>query len=151
MNQEAPSQYHAARAPHRTLPNPRNADLEDRLTDFAVSVLNVIESLPAGLSSSHIARRLVRSGTAPAPGYVEATCTPTAPPDGQHLAPVLADLRESRVWLRILWKKAYLPGGLLVVLLRECEELIRLMLAEAHIASGCGKRCDTVEVSPSIA
>jgi hypothetical protein len=41
-------------------------DLEDRLINFAVRVLNVTESLPNTKAGNHIAGQLVRSGTSPA-------------------------------------------------------------------------------------
>ena len=47
-------------------------DLEDRLINFAVRVLNVTESLPNTKAGNHIAGQLVRSGTSPAPNYGEA-------------------------------------------------------------------------------
>jgi hypothetical protein len=42
-------------------------DLEDRLINFAVRVLNVTESLPNTKAGNHIAGQIVRSGTSPAP------------------------------------------------------------------------------------
>jgi len=41
-------------------------DLEDRLINFAVRVLNVTESLPNTKAGNHIAGQLFRSGTSPA-------------------------------------------------------------------------------------
>ena len=50
--------------------NPR--DLEDRLIDFAVRIINVIEALPNTKVGNHIGGQLLRSGTSPAPNYGEA-------------------------------------------------------------------------------
>ena len=47
-------------------------DLEDRLVDFAVRVVNVVEALPDLKAGNHIARQLVRTGTSAAPNYGEA-------------------------------------------------------------------------------
>ena len=47
-------------------------DLEDRLIDFAVRIVHVVEALPDTKVGNHIARQLVRSGTSPAPNYGEA-------------------------------------------------------------------------------
>ena len=47
-------------------------DLEDRLVDFAVRTINVVEALPTSQAGNHIAGQLIRSGTAPAPNYGEA-------------------------------------------------------------------------------
>ena len=50
--------------------NPR--DLEDRLIDFAVRIINVIDALPNTKVGNHIGAQLLRSGTSPAPNYGEA-------------------------------------------------------------------------------
>jgi len=47
-------------------------DLQDRLINFAVRVVNVVEALPDSKAGNHIARQLVRSATSPAPNYGEA-------------------------------------------------------------------------------
>lgn len=40
--------------------------LEDRLIDFAVRILGVVEGLPSTKAGNHIAGQLIRSGTSPA-------------------------------------------------------------------------------------
>ena len=50
----------------------RNYDLQERLIEFAVRVLNVVESLPNSRVGNHVAGQLLRSGTSPAPNYGEA-------------------------------------------------------------------------------
>jgi len=50
----------------------RNYDLQERLIEFAVRVLNVVESLPNSRVGNHVAGQLIRSGTSPAPNYGEA-------------------------------------------------------------------------------
>lgn len=47
-------------------------DLEDRLIDFAVATIDIVEALPSTRAGNHIAGQLVRSGTSPAPNYGEA-------------------------------------------------------------------------------
>ena len=46
--------------------------LEDRLIDFAVSIIDVVEALPNSKAGNHIANQLIRSGISPAPNYGEA-------------------------------------------------------------------------------
>lgn len=50
----------------------RKYDLEKRLIEFAVSVINVVDILPVNRAGNHIAGQLIRSGTSPAPNYAEA-------------------------------------------------------------------------------
>ena len=42
-------------------------DLENRLVEFAVRVIAVVDALPDTRAGKHIASQLVRSGTSPAP------------------------------------------------------------------------------------
>lgn len=51
---------------------PRQYDLEERLIDFAVRILDLVEALPRTRTGNHIAGQLVRCGTSPAPNYGEA-------------------------------------------------------------------------------
>ena len=44
----------------------RKFDLEDRLVNFAVNVLELVESLPETRASMHLGGQLLRSGTSPA-------------------------------------------------------------------------------------
>jgi four helix bundle protein len=50
----------------------RKYDLAERLLDFAVRIINVVEALPNTLAGNHIAGQLLRCGTSPAPNYGEA-------------------------------------------------------------------------------
>ena len=46
-------------------------DLEERLIDFAVRIINLAESLPKTKIGNHICGQMMRSGTSPAPNYEE--------------------------------------------------------------------------------
>lgn len=41
--------------------------LEERLIEFAVAIVGVVESLPGSKAGNHIASHLIRSGTSSAP------------------------------------------------------------------------------------
>jgi four helix bundle protein len=47
-------------------------DLEDRLIDFAVRIIQLAESLPNTKVANHVAGQIIRCGTSPAPNYGEA-------------------------------------------------------------------------------
>lgn len=47
-------------------------DLEDRLVNFAVSILKLSQSLPKDFAGNHTGNQLVRSGISPALNYGEA-------------------------------------------------------------------------------
>jgi len=43
----------------------KRRDLEDRLSDFAVWIIKLVESLPNTKSATHLGGQLLRSGTSP--------------------------------------------------------------------------------------
>ena len=47
-------------------------DLEERLINFAVLIVEIVETMPEAKAASHLAGQLLRSGTSPALNYGEA-------------------------------------------------------------------------------
>ena len=47
-------------------------NLENRLVDFSVRIINLSTNLPRTPAGRHIAGQIMRSGTSPAPNYGEA-------------------------------------------------------------------------------
>jgi len=47
-------------------------DLEERLLDYAVQIIRVVESLPQTRAGNHVAAQLLRSGTSALPNHAEA-------------------------------------------------------------------------------
>ena len=102
-------------------------DLEDRLINFAVLMIDVVEALPNTRASNHIAGQLVRSGTSPAPNYGEAQSAESRKDFIHKMKISLKELREIRVWLRIIHKKSFIkPSSQVESGLSECQELIRI-------------------------
>ncbi len=81
------------------------AELEERLIDFAVSVIGVAEALPDSRAGRHVAGQLVRSGTSPAPNYGEAQSAESRKDFIHKMKIALKELRESLVWLKIIERK----------------------------------------------
>jgi len=52
--------------------NQKKFDLQDRLIDYAVRIINVSEQLPDTKAGKHVSSQILRSGTSPAPNYGEA-------------------------------------------------------------------------------
>ena len=44
-------------------------ELRERMTDFAVRVVKMVDSLPSSIAGNAIARQIVRSGTSPSANY----------------------------------------------------------------------------------
>ncbi len=105
----------------------KNYDLEDRLIDFAIAMIAIAEALPNSRAGNHIGGQLVRSGTSPAPNYGEAQSAESRKDFIHKIKIVLKELRETRVWLRIIHRKAFIKNSDRVESgLSECEELIRI-------------------------
>src|SRR5262245_9434978 len=101
----------------------KGEELEERLLDFAARVGKVVDALPETRLGRHVAGQLVRSGTSPAPNYAEA-CAAESKKDFIHkLGITLKELRETRVWLRLIVRAELLGLSRMRVLLDECEQL----------------------------
>ena len=109
-------------------------DLEDRLIVFAVSIINVIESLPNSKAGNHIAGQLVRSGTPPAPNYGEAQSAESRKDFIHKMKIALKELRETMIWLRIIERKVLCEISQMLEIIKECDELIAIFVASVKTA-----------------
>ncbi len=101
-------------------------DLEDRLVEYASSIIELTEALPGTRTGTHVAGQLLRSGTSPAPNYGEAQAAESRRDFVHKMGICLKELRESRIWLCILQQRAMLKASVVEASLRETEELIRI-------------------------
>lgn len=115
-------------------------DLENRLIDFAVRVLNVTESLPNTKAGNHIAGQLVRSGTSPAPNYGEAQSADSRRDFVHKMKICLKELRETLIWRRIIERKVLCPPERLADIIKECDELISIFVTSVKTADEKAKQ-----------
>jgi len=110
-------------------------DLEDRLINFAVSVINVCAELENSKAGNHIAGQLLRSGTSPALNYGEAQSGESRKDFVHKIKIVLKELRESLVSLKII-ERANLSSSIVNVLKvqKECNELISIFVKSVETA-----------------
>jgi four helix bundle protein len=109
-------------------------DIEDRLIDFAVLIINVIEALPNTKAGNHIAGQLVRSGTSPAPNYGEAQSAESRNDFIHKMKIALKELRETLIWLRIIERKPLCDPDEMTDVIRECDEFIAIFVAGVKTA-----------------
>jgi four helix bundle protein len=110
-------------------------DLEDRLLEVAVRLIRVAEALPRSAAGTHIRNQLIRSGTSPAPNYGEAQGAESRADFIHKLRIVLKELRESRVWLRMIVRAGLIkPGHKLDPVLAEVEELVAIFATAVKTA-----------------
>ncbi|MBI3948248.1 MAG: four helix bundle protein [Armatimonadetes bacterium] len=102
-------------------------ELSDRLLAFAAEAGRLVDRLPDTRLGRHVAGQLVRSATSPAPNYEEA-CAAESRADFVHkLGVCLKELRESRLWLRLIVKAELLPAAEVAGLLDECCQLCNII------------------------
>jgi four helix bundle protein len=77
-------------------------DLEERLINFAVLIVEICENMKDTKSSNHMAGQLIRSGTSPALNYGEAQSGESRKDFIHKIKTVLKELRESFVCLKII-------------------------------------------------
>ena len=111
-------------------------DLEERLIDFSVLIINTVEKLPSSRAANHLGSQLLRSGTSPALNYGEAQSAESKKDFIHKLGVVLKELRESLVCLRILKRVLYLKDDMV---LSECSELVAIFNKSIITARRNGK------------
>ena len=72
-------------------------DLEDRLLDFAVSIVELTESFPVTRDGNHIAAQLLRCGTSPLSNHGEVEAAESRKDFVHKLRICLKELRETNV------------------------------------------------------
>jgi len=113
----------------------KKTDLEERLIDFAVRVIQLVDELPKSRIGNHIGSQLIRSGTSPAPNYGEAQDAESRSDFIHKIKIVLKELRETKVWLLMIKKARFVgPGSKLQPLIVECDELIAIFVKSAKTA-----------------
>jgi len=116
-------------------------DLEERLIDFAVRIIRIVESLPKTKVGNHIAGQLIRCGTSPAPNYGEAQSAESRSDFIHKMKVSLKELRETRVWLLIIVRaKLIKPPSKLEPLIEENNELISIFVASIKTAKESNKK-----------
>jgi len=104
-------------------------DLEERLIDFAVLIIEISESLNNTRAGNHIGGQLLRSGTSPALHYGEAQSAESRNDFVHKLKILLKELRESLVALKII-KRVSLTKKMDIIEkgISECNELISIFV-----------------------
>ncbi|MGA9119411.1 MAG: four helix bundle protein [Bacteroidota bacterium] len=109
-------------------------DILDRLIQFGVAALSFSNALPKTVAARHIADQLMRSATSGAPNYAEARTGESIRDFVHKLGIVRKELNESYVWLRILEKSGIGDNIELAALIKECDELCRIISASKKTA-----------------
>jgi len=115
-------------------------DLEDRLIDFAVEIIRMAEEIPRTRSGFHIGGQLIRCGTSPAANYGEAQSAESATDFVHKMKVCLKELRETRIWLKMIVRANLMDSSKPQVLIQECNELISIFVTSIRTALKKKKR-----------
>lgn len=113
----------------------RQFDLEERLINFCIQILDLVDAVPHTRVGNHIAGQLVRCGTSPAANYAEAQGAESRGDFIHKMKVILKELREVRVWLILIQRKGLVKRPeKLEPILTECNELISIFVASVGTA-----------------
>ena len=107
--------------------NPR-PDLGGRLLDYAAEVIKLTSPLQRTATAKYIVGQLVRAVASAGANHREARGAESTPDFVHKMQIVLKELREAEYWMMLLERAGFSPDGLLGPVLRETDELIRIVV-----------------------
>ena len=111
-------------------------ELKQRTKTFAVEIVKFTRKLPNDVATDHIARQLVRSGTAVGSNY-RASCRGKSRADFvSKMTTVEEEADETLFWLEVLVETDTVPRKAVATLMDEAEQLLRIVVASIKTARG---------------
>ena len=107
-----------------------SADLGDRLLEFGVRIIKLVEALPRSIACRTIGQQLLRAGVAVGANYEEAQAAESHADFVHKLQIALKEMRESDYWLRLLMRSGMIKTERLKDIADESSQL-RAMLSKA--------------------
>jgi four helix bundle protein len=110
-------------------------DLQERLVEFSVRMIAVVEALPNDRVGNHIAGQLLRSGTSPLANHAEAQSAESRRDFVHKMKIALKELRETLAWLLVIERKPLIENpGKMTDIITESNELISIFVASVRTA-----------------
>ncbi len=114
----------------------KTQELENRLIDFAVLILEITDNLPNKRSCNHLGDQLMRSGTSPALNYGEAQFAESRNDFIHKIKICLKELKESKICITIIDRRSYLKESIhLDKARKEVTELVNIFTKSAKTAT----------------
>ncbi|MDA3906584.1 MAG: four helix bundle protein [Bacteroidales bacterium] len=113
----------------------KRVNLEDRLIDFSINIIELIEKLPKSNIGLYLKDQLTRSSASPAFNYGEAQSAESSRDFIHKMKICLKELRETRIGLKYIFRgKFSVDSKLLEILLNESNELISIFVKSIQTA-----------------
>ena len=110
-------------------------DLEERLIDFSVLIIEMATSMQKNTAGSHLLSQIIRSGTSCALNYGEAQSAESRKDFIHKMKISLKELRESFICLKIIYKANLTSAKQkLEKALKENDELISIFVKSVETA-----------------
>ena len=110
-------------------------DLEERLIEFSVLVIEIVNEMPKTRAGNHLSGQLVRSGTSVSLNYGEAQSGESRKDFIHKMKIVLKELRETFVCLKIIHRtKLFKTESKIGKLLKDNNELISIFVKSIETA-----------------
>ncbi|MCK9612452.1 MAG: four helix bundle protein [Bacteroidales bacterium] len=110
-------------------------DLEERLIDFAVLIVEIDETLQKTRAGAYFGGQLLRSGSSPALNYGEAQSGESRRDFIHKIKIILKELRETMICLKIIKRSKLIQQlSLIDTALKENNELISIFVKSAETA-----------------
>jgi four helix bundle protein len=102
-------------------------DIAERLLEFAVRVIKLVNALPNTIVARHIAGQLIKSGTSCGSNYEESRGAESRADFIHKLGIALKEIKESRFWLKVIYHAEIMEPEQVESLIEECEELAAII------------------------
>ncbi len=111
-------------------------DIKERSFEFAVKIIDFIQSLPKNNAGYKIGGQLLEAGTSIGANVEEATGGFSKKDFTYKMGVALKEARESNDWLRLIKVSELATGDELNYLLRESEELRKILTSIVKTSKG---------------
>ena len=110
-------------------------DLEERLIDFSILIIGIVNEMPNTKAGNHLSGQIVRSGTSVSLNYGEAQSAESRRDFIHKMKIILKELRESFISLKIIHKcKLYKTESKISLAKNENNELISIFVKSIETA-----------------
>lgn len=107
--------------------NGKGDQLSERLLNFVVKIIEIVNALPKTIAGKHIGSQLISAGTSCGANYEEG-CGAESRSDFVHkMSIVLKELKETRYWLRLIHRTKMLAPEYMVPAMDECGQLCAII------------------------